>query len=223
MSEKKVPKKRGRKPKKTINKEIDEKSENVKVNNTLIIKLNHIDNNDDIIEPYSMDKEQYSLSENNYPSEVCWNCCHKFNEIIYGIPLKYVHNIFYTYGDFCSLECCSRYSLDNFENHYEINSLINLYNNIVNDTKGDTINTAPNRLLLNMFGGPLTIEEYRKNSLNKNIFDLKIPPILPIKYRIDTYEINNNQNTKSNLKLYRKKPLKSEEKSITNAMKLNIK
>ncbi|MBE17943.1 MAG: hypothetical protein CMH79_04190 [Nitrospinae bacterium] len=216
VEHKKKPKKRGRKPKKKLPKE--EQPEH-KVNNNLIIKLKNIDDDNEVIEPFSIN-EECLIENNNKSSEVCWNCCHNFNNLIYGIPLKYINNVFYIYGDFCSLECCSRYVIDNFTNNYEITSLINLYNNIIKDRKDDNITPAPNRLLLNIFGGPLTINEYR-NKFTNNIHDLKLPPILPIRHSIDTYEINNN-NSKNNLKLYRKKPLSSEKKSITNSMNLTI-
>ena len=43
----------------------------------------------------------------------------------------------------------------------------------------------------------LTIEEYRKGFSNKDIHDIKIPPILPIRHNIDLYE---SCNTHSHLK-----------------------
>lgn len=220
----KKPKKRGRKPKKE--KQLEDKSNSGNVNKIMdnyIIKLNPISCENDVVEPFSIDTENLETSVNNKNkvSEICWNCCHKFDSIVYGIPMKYHNKIFYTYGDFCSLECCSRYSIENFNNYHEVLSLINLYNNIINESKDEKVNVAPNRLLLDKFGGPLTIEDYRKDFKNKNIHDIKIPPILPIKHNIDNYE-SNNQNSKSNLKLYRKKPLQSEKKSITNSMNLLI-
>ena len=88
--------------------------------------------------------------------------------------------------------------------------------------KDRKVEIAPNRLLLKKFGGNLTIEEYRSNFDNNNVHDVKIPPILPINHIVDSYEINND-NYKNNLKLYRKKPLPSEKKSITKSMNLSIK
>ena len=218
--EEKKPKKRGRKPKKDNGKK---EGEHPKINDNLIIKLNPINDYQEVVEPFSIDTKEVesTIKEMTNRSEVCWNCCHNFDSIIYGIPLKYHNKIFYTYGDFCSLECCSRYSLDNFNNNFEIITLINLYNNIIKGSKVQKVSVAPNRLLLKLFGGPLTIEEYRNGFKNKNIHDIKIPPILPIKHTIDNYELN-NPSSKSNLKLYRKKPLQSEKKSITNTMNLLI-
>ena len=52
-----------------------------------------------------------------------------------------------------------------------------------------------------------------------DLYDIKLPPILPIKHIDDIYEVNNNTH-KGNLKLFRKKELMSEKKSISNSMNL---
>jgi hypothetical protein len=216
----KKPKKRGRKPKNVIIAKKKEDSDKVTIPENLIIKLQESSIMKDNVVAY--DDSELSDIKGSTVSEVCWNCCHSFDGLVHGIPLKYVHKVFYVYGDFCSLECGSRYCFDHLKdfNFSDIFTLINLYNNIVYDTH-DIIGLAPNRLLLKMFGGPQTIEEYRENFKKKNVYDIKLPPIFPINHNIDTYETNNNANL-SNLKLYRKKPLPSEKKSITSSMKLII-
>ena len=80
---------------------------------------------------------------------------------------------------------------------------------------------APNRLLLDSFGGNLTIEQYRsKNVLN---YEIRIPPIvLPINHTVNKYETNQKTNSKDFLKLYRKKPIQSDKKNITTSMNLII-
>ena len=211
-----VKKKRGRKPKKSVEKIKNDKT----LSNNMVIKLNHINEEDTEIMPFSEDNFFVNETSNNCGT-LCWNCCHPFQEMVYGLPLKYISNIFYTYGDFCSLECASRYALEYFDNYHEIISLVNLYNNITHKTTDKVISMAPNKLLLKSFGGTIDIDEYRNGFSDKNIHDIKIPPILPIKHTIDTHEINSGGN-KSNLKLYRKKPLPSEKKSITNSMNLMI-
>lgn len=216
------PKKRGRKPKKKI---VDENDNVKKITESMIIKLKHTIEEEDVIKPFDNENninESMKGENTNNVGEVCWNCCHKFNNIVYGVPLKYVNNIFYVYGDFCSLECCCRYSLENFNKSHEIISLINLFNNKLKDNGSvENIEIAPNKLLLKMFGGSLTIDEYRSNFKNNNIHDIKIPPILPLSHSIDTYEIN-TQSSKNNLKLFRKNPLVTEEKSITKSMNLSL-
>ena len=74
-------------------------------------------------------------------------------------------------------------------------------------------------MLLKIFGGNLTIDEYRTNKTSN--YDIRIPPILPIKHLVNQYETNQMTN-KNMLKLYRKKPLLSEKKSITSSMNLII-
>ena len=221
-SEVKKPKKRGRKPKNvTVSKKKDSKDD-VKIPENLIIKLQSTKIEENNIQPYDQENNMNIKNNERNTSEVCWNCCHPFHNLIHGIPLKYINKVFYVYGDFCSLECASRHAFDHFKDFdfSEIYSLINLYNNIVFDTH-EKIELAPNRLLLKLFGGPQTIEEYRDNFKKKNVYDIKIPPIFPINHIIDTYETNSNTNL-SNLKLYRKKPLPSEKKSITSSMNLII-
>ena len=85
--------------------------------------------------------------------------------------------------------------------------------------RNEKIEIAPHRLLLKIFGGNLSIDEYRSN--NSNNYDIRIPPILPIKHLVNQYETNQITN-KNMLKLYRKKPLLSEKKSITSSMNLII-
>lgn len=221
-SDEKKPKKRGRKPKNiTVSKKKDSKDD-VKIPENLIIRLQSTKIEENNIKPYEKENLMNINKNDINTSEVCWNCCHPFHNLIYGIPLKYVNKVFYTYGDFCSLECAGRHAFDHLKDFdfSEIHSLINLYNNILFNST-EKVELAPNRLLLKLFGGPHTIDEYRDNFKKKNVYDIKIPPIYPINHIIDTYETNTNTHL-SNLKLYRKKPLPSEKKSITSSMNLII-
>ena len=122
MDNKEKPKKR-RNPRSHKNK----KSLNRLYLNNMVIKLGHVVEENNIVKPYTDD--YYHLTEQTNYSSICWNYCHSFEEMVYGLPLKYVSGIFYTYGDFCSLECASRYALEYFDNYHEIISLVKLYNN----------------------------------------------------------------------------------------------
>ena len=130
MDNKPVKKKRGRKPKENIiinhNPIFANDKDNIE---NLIIKLNknNKENNTNIL--YSINEYDFNKNYKEINlSDICWNCCHKFDEHIYGIPMKYIDNIFYIYGNFCSLECASRYAHDNLHGYdfSEIYSLINL-------------------------------------------------------------------------------------------------
>ena len=220
MDGKKKPKKRGRKPK-NLSTESKPKIEENEITENLIIKLNKNTIDKYSISSYNEYDEKNEKIDYNEKSELCWNCCHSFNEYTFGIPLKYHKGIFYIYGDFCSLECAARYAHDELKEYdfSEVFSLINLYSNIVYNKQGK-INIAPHRLLLNVFCGRLTIEEYRSTNTVNN-YDISIPPILPIKHLVNKYEIKSTSN-KNMLKLYRKNPLPSEKKSITSSMNLII-
>ena len=207
LKENKQPKKRGRKPnKKIIYKENPVFADDNLNINDLIIKLNNDkkddNNNLNLVVDDNNQLSQVFLKNN----KVCWNCCHKFHKVVLGLPINYNNNnIFHTIGEFCSIECMSRYALDNYkEDIYEIFPLINLYNNTMNNTV-NKIRIAPNKLLLNIFGGDMTINDYRNN--NSDIYDLKLPIIIPVNYNINKYASKNNNNLSNGLKLYRKKKL----------------
>ena len=105
-SSEKKPKKRGRKPKNTLINKSKETTEIVEKPENLIIKLNKTIVEKDDITGYVEKSNNFSTIENEScrnVSEVCWNCCHHFDNNIHGIPLKYSHKVFYIYGDFCSL------------------------------------------------------------------------------------------------------------------------
>ena len=79
MSEKKVPKKRGRKPKNVIISKKKEQKEELNIPENLIIKLKTSDIETDTILPYEKDTVDTISEEKQCTSEVCWNCCHPFN------------------------------------------------------------------------------------------------------------------------------------------------
>lgn len=198
---KEPPKKRGRKPKKKIVTNENPVFANDDLNmDDLIINLNNDKNkeNDNNLSVIIDDHDEINYNNKNV-NKLCWNCCHSFHNRIHGIPINYNNNVFHTIGDFCSIECMSRYAVDNMQNDiYNILPLINLYNNKIN--KNNKVKLAPDKLLLNIFGGNMTIDEYRNNNI---LYDLKMPIIIPTNYNINKYNLKNNNNM-SDLKLYRK-------------------
>jgi len=222
--DKPIPKKRGRKPKETIIKNDNPIFNNSNDNNIIIRVKKDINNVSNVKSFDYFDCDNYQDIKYDDICHVCWNCCHKFDNNNYGLPIKYINNIFYIYGFFCSLECAARYTFDNFNNDFEIYSLINFYYNFINNTTSEKINIAPKRLVLKMFGGNMDIDEYRNNFKTNCIFYVNIPPIFPINHTINTYEnnINNMNDNKKDLKLYRKNMLPNQENNITNTMNLIV-
>ena len=227
-TEKTEKKKRGRKPKTniTINEnpiftspENENKNLIIKINNKELNTLDNIDYLDDINNNFkdeinNIDNINNINNNQKYTNgKICWNCCHDFLDIIVGMPIKYNNNVFYTYGNFCSLECACRYCFDNFNNDAaEIYSIINLYNIIVykNNNK---VKCAPHKLTLNIFGGPLSIEEYRKSFNTTEYYNITIPPIVQLTTQFSLPEKNRYYN-KEHLKIYRKKEINNENNII---------
>jgi hypothetical protein len=139
----------------------------------------------------------------------CWNCCHCFEGAPVGIPEKKVEDLYYTYGNFCSYNCAKRYlcpetmddyaswqsSLDyisNTEKSERLQLLEELYIKEYDLPATRCIKPAPKRLTLTLFGGPLSIEEYREaGSTPDTTFRVFKSPIVPIIYNIEeTHDVS---------------------------------
>lgn len=208
-------KKRGRKPKNNIIINNNPVFDNSCRLDNLIIRLkineNENDNISDNLECYESIDEYLSFNSNKTDNGIhCWNCCYEINGLTFGLPIKYEKNIFYTIGHFCSLNCCGRYSYDNYSGQelYNILSNLNFFLNKWKKTRNECIKIPPIKYVLKKFGGKIDIEDYR-SSKNNDYFNT-FPPIVPITSDIHFYETKINESNKSSdLKLYRKKPMKN--------------
>ena len=75
------------------------------------------------------------------------------------------------------------------------------------------VKCAPHKLTLNIFGGPLTIEEYRKSFNTTEYYNVTIPPIIQLSTQVSLPEKNRYYN-KEHLKIYRKKEINNENNII---------
>jgi len=126
---------------------------------------------------------------NNHTNTCCYWCCHKIEQTLYGMPIKYdtLNDTYLMYGSFCSLQCANAY---NFSVHcgsdlvWEINSWIQMLGKrygILN-----SIRPAPSRYLLKMFNGDLSIEDFRKaHTNNEKTYILNIPPMISVTTNIE--------------------------------------
>jgi hypothetical protein len=92
----------------------------------------------------------------------CWWCKHCFNTPNLSLP-EYLHsNTFHCTGNFCSWECVKAYNIDLNDNFvWKRESLIDLmYQNTYGVFKN--INPAPSWLILEDFGGYLSINTFRE-------------------------------------------------------------
>jgi len=117
---------------------------------------------------------------------LCFWDLHIYNNTSYVLPISDSKSV----GHFCSLECAAAYNFSemNDSNCWERYSLLHYIYNI--DYK---IKVAPSRILLNIFGGPLNIEEYRDLYRNKGTnthININIPPLTNIDMQLD---ISNNK------------------------------
>ena len=168
----------------------------------------------------------------------CWWCCHPFTCTPCAIPEYYKRDKFYVYGCFCSFNCSASYNFSkNDDDMWERYSLLNLmYKKLYN--KLIKINLAPPREILKIFGGYMSIEEFRDNSLkNEKTFSLVRPPLISIIPKIEENITNNGKNaknsyplinenilnkTQNNLKLKRNKPVTNPNSTLQSFMDLKI-
>tara|TARA_B100000575_G_scaffold268513_1_gene247483 strand:- start:53 stop:913 length:861 start_codon:yes stop_codon:yes gene_type:complete len=183
-------------------------------------------NNNVINYNYSSVNLYDNIKQNN--NNLCWWCCHKFNNLPIYLPERKQDNNYYVYGYFCSFNCALSYNieLDDYK-VWERTSLLNqLYYDLTKQI--NKIYPAPHKYMLKAFGGKLTIEEFRNKSLyiNKS-YRFIIPPLKSIIPNIEEKNNNNNScniisNDNNDLVLRRSKPLVRTVNSIEKVMNLQL-
>lgn len=154
-----------------------------------------------IVNNNNIDKKVYIIEKQE--NIKCWWCCHKYENQTYGIPLKKDKEMYLTKGYFCSLNCAKSYNnnenLDLKEKQNRNIMLEMLNKELLENEDNLEIEEAPPRETLKIFGGTLTIEEFRKN---KKVMKLIYPPlitIIPYIEEITIEEKNNNIKINKNL------------------------
>jgi len=180
-------------------------------------------------------------SEKKWPESTnihCWWCCHSFNDIPCALPEYYKKEKFYVNGCFCSFNCCASYNFSrNDDAMWERYSLLNLMYKKLYNKNFVKINLAPPRETLKMFGGFLSIEEFKEFSIrNDKTFNIIKPPLISIIPKIEeniyinktTKNINQNTNesilnkTQNTLKLKRNKPITNPNSTLQSFMDFKI-
>lgn len=169
----------------------------------------------------------------------CWWCCHQFSNTPCSLPEYYKKDKFYVSGCFCSFNCTASYNFNrNDDNMWERFSLLNLMYKKLYNTKFVKISLAPPRETLKMFGGYLSIEEFRENLLRTDkTFSVVKPPLVSIIPKIEENISNTVRNIKTNyplinesilnkthnnLKLKRNKPITNVNNTLQSFMDLKI-
>ena len=154
---------------------------------------------------------------------VCLWCCHTFENTPWGIPYKFSNGKFTLFGNFCTANCSLAYLLNNYKDDETLWEKIALINLFYFKVYGVYKNLTPSydKLCLKMFGGTLSIDEYRNliTSYEKS-YSIEFPPcntIIPLLEEIyKKTNLNNNfipvdknrvQMANTELKLKRSKPI----------------
>ena len=166
----------------------------------------------------------------------CWWCKHCFNTPNLSLP-EYLHdNTFHCIGNYCSWECVKAYNIDLNDNFvWKRESLIDLmYQNTYGVFKN--IIPAPSWLILEDFGGYLSIKKFRENFELVTIDYLVLhPPLISRQMQIEeSYKKNVNSNVVVNkldkllletntLTLRRNKPIETSQINLEKSMGLKRK
>lgn len=116
----------------------------------------------------------------------CYWCCHKFNSVPFGIPVKFYHGKFHVFGCFCSLECAAAYNFnygDSLDEVWERYNLINLLSRKLGHV--NKVKNSPNRLALKMFGGHMEIDEFRKFVESNKVLNVNFPPMTTLTQQVE--------------------------------------
>lgn len=169
----------------------------------------------------------------------CMWCCNPFQGMPFIIPIHDRCEYIEVYGNFCCSECATSYIFDMKQDFHKKWDQYSLLNRIYKKKDGTNIRPAPPRTCLKIFGGSLTIEEYRKIIHNNNSrVDIHLPPMISILSTmdikpIDFYDVNLTKNMsediheridqiETKLKLERKKPLKEWNSTLDACIKLKV-
>lgn len=122
----------------------------------------------------------------------CWWCRNQFITPAVQLPEDYFNTTFYCIGNFCSFSCMKSFNLElNDSLTSKRESLINL---LYFQTYGEykQIIPAPHWMALDEYGGNLSIEEFRENSIvNSKEYLVLHPPLISRQMQIEeSYKLN---------------------------------
>ena len=139
-----------------------------------------------------------------YNTDVCcWWCCHTFDTVPIGNPDRYDRNVekFRVKGVFCSFSCLMAYRNDSCKQYSMTNYLVKfMYSKLTGTFLLDSnLTPAPPRSSLKMFGGDLTIEEFRNAFRENKIYKMIEYPMFVSKDYIEEVDIQNVKRVNHNV------------------------
>ena len=170
----------------------------------------------------------------------CFWCAHSFEGQPCVIPEREEKGVYRIYGNFCCPSCAMAYilqeSLDSHVRWERVSLLHRIYSKAYATGR---IFPAPSRDCLSLFGGPMSIEQFRGTmSAGKIRIDIQIPPMVSILGSIDTKPIDFYDSSmkhtispllgeavpkaEEGLRLKRSRPLKEKESTLDSVLKIQI-
>lgn len=144
----------------------------------------------------------------NYPEYTncnCWWCCHSFKSHPIGLPKKIDGDIILCIGMFCSFSCLLAFVKEGGElvGKCTPTSVYYMYKLLTGDNKKnlitDPICIAPPRYTLKIFGGKLTITQFRENICTYETFLAPMVPLSMIYHAKEIDEYNSKQSCQQSL------------------------
>ena len=157
----------------------------------------------------------YQVNFNDNPTPKCWWCKHSFVCPKVELPTRYYNNTFYTYGIFCSYECCEAYNIDlNDECVYKRSSLLKYH---YYKTYGEFKNIikAQDWKILKEFGGNVNINDFRSSfTKNEDDYNYLKPPMISRFAQIEKINLLKNKFENDELVIKRTNPLKNNKNTL---------
>ena len=155
----------------------------------------------------------------------CWWCCHPFEGTPLNMPVKYDdrRKTFNTTGNFCSWSCMKTYALDKYgcgKGSMITSNMVMMRRRMYEKQALDRVVPAPWRYRLKVFGGDMTIEDYRQIDNGSFPNDIMLDPIFPVNHSVYDYEAKCKPSENYEYNLHRKTPLKKN-KSILGKMNIS--
>ena len=121
------------------------------------------------------------VQENQWPDKTdicCWWCCHSFECTPCTLPVKYdpLRKRYTFSGIFCSWGCVKAYNFDKHDHKMsERSGLISMLVRELHSVEYSiSLKTAPHRQCLKMFGGYMSIDEFRNGSCFVDAYRLNL-------------------------------------------------
>lgn len=170
----------------------------------------------------------------------CFWCCHTFTNRPVVLPIRDTGEYLQVTGNFCCPECATSYLFDMRQDSHTRWEQFALLNRLYGEACQGKIHPAPVRNVLKLFGGNLSITEYRNLIRSHKVrVDIHLPPMVSILATMDTKPIDfydasltkgvtetikeRLQKAEEVLRLRRTKPLKAWESTLDACINLKIK